>query len=336
MFINSGISVIVCTHNGVQRLRPTLVALFTQQISDNVLWEIIIVDNASTDDTRRYCEQLVKEYNFNGQFKLIDEDKPGLNYARQRGLQAANYDWILFCDDDNHLFPDYLQTGFNLIRSNKNIGVLGGCGLPVFEQEPPTWFEKYSHSFAVGKQHINSGQLPGPVAEVYGAGAFILRQPLLDFFRKGFQTITTDRKGNSLASGGDVEWCYISQLAGYDIWYCDDLKFYHSMPPGRLTWEYYLRLKNGIASSAALLYTYHVLLQQPKLTMNGFRVAYLGESAFRVMVWLKHALLEKASDVPEKKLASTIIESKAKSFLNSYGAASKHFAQIKKFKIDSL
>jgi glycosyltransferase involved in cell wall biosynthesis len=321
-----GISVVVCSHNGKGRLEPTLKALFAQQVEQSIHFEILVIDNASTDGTQEFCENLHSQFGKDIAFRVVCEPQPGLNFARKCGLVNAAYDWILFCDDDNHLFPDYLQTAAGILNTDNKIGVLGAYGLPLFDVDPPAWFSTYAHSFAVGAQHSISGKINSNAAEVYGAGAFVRKKPLLDFFALGFDTITTDRKGNNLASGGDVEWCYIVQLAGYEIWYDDRLRFYHAMPASRLNWAYYLRLKQGIASGAALLFPYQLVLQGHIVPGRLFALGYLVQAAKRQLVFLNRQLRSMGKKLSAKdELALAVLKSKALSFRQSYAASKRHY-----------
>ena len=146
MNLPKGISIVICTYNGVKRLQPTLEAIFSLTIPPGLQWELIIVDNASTDNTSDFCKALVEQHHFHNNTRIVFESNPGCNNARLRGLQETKYEWLLFCDDDNHLFPDYLEKGWSILEHNPKIGVLGGQGVPLFENEKPEWFDQYSRS----------------------------------------------------------------------------------------------------------------------------------------------------------------------------------------------
>src|SRR6185437_11337360 len=102
--MSAGISVIICCYNSATRITPTLQHLFNQKGISLSSWEIIVVDNASTDNT---CEKAIEIWESFGpgkpDFKVISEPTPGLSAARQKGINEALYDYVLFCDDDNWL-----------------------------------------------------------------------------------------------------------------------------------------------------------------------------------------------------------------------------------------
>ncbi len=327
-----GISVVICTYNGRDRLQHTLKSVLQQKFHLS-LFELIVVDNKSTDDTYGFCQQILSAAASPFSWKVIREENPGLNHARLRGLQESLYDFVLYCDDDNVLTEEYLQIGYDILKNNSAIGALGGCGIPSFETQKPDWFDRYSHSFAVGPQSVVNGKLLKYPAWLYGAGTFYRKTALLAFFEKGFNTIMTDRKGNTLASGGDVEWCYLVQLVGYEIWYDQRLTFQHSMPHNRMKWEYYLRLKQGIASGACRLLPYACLLHNRKMSLLTFGFRWMSETVMATLIHFKHRMTKLAMPKPirpEVDLARVVLRAKVESYWLDAATAFRHFLHLKK------
>lgn len=274
-----GISIIICTFNGAERLPDTFSAI--AEIKFEHPWEVIVVDNASKDNTSQVAKDFFNSFSgIDG--RLVFEAKAGLTSARQAGWKAAKYSVVLFCDDDNWLSPNYLAIGFNHFERNSKLGILGGCGVPVTIGDFPSWFSEFSHSYAVGMNGRKSGKQKLGSAH-YGAGCYYLKAALEKLDESGLKMVLTDRKGKDLFSGGDVELCFLVQLLGYQLWIEEGLKFRHFIPVGRLNWEYYLRLKRGIASSFPLLNSYKVFFgEQPstgillKLIYRQFWIALKG------------------------------------------------------------
>ena len=93
-----GISYVVCTYNGSSRLRRVVSAILNQLKSqDN--YELILVDNNSTDESARVFQDAAGGW----KASVILEKKQGLMFARLAGLKAAKYKNVLFIDDDNYL-----------------------------------------------------------------------------------------------------------------------------------------------------------------------------------------------------------------------------------------
>src|SRR5690606_30759578 len=102
-----GISVIICTYNGAERIVPTLKALQSQILDPTIQVEVILVNNRSTDTTIEVAQTTWG--NFPIPLLIEFEAEAGVSRARRKGIEVAQYEYILFCDDDNHLFQDYLS-----------------------------------------------------------------------------------------------------------------------------------------------------------------------------------------------------------------------------------
>jgi glycosyltransferase involved in cell wall biosynthesis len=324
----NGISIIICTYNGKQKLEETLLAIL--KLKATFSWELLVVDNASTDGTAAFTSSLLSDSTID--FRILYEAEPGLIKARLCGLRASKYDVLLYCDDDNTLDINYMQIGYDLMKSNPIIGALGGCGTPVFESEKPDWFDTYGHSFAVGPQAANDGPISEYPAELYGAGAFFRKEVLLQFLDKGFKSGLSGRTGNNLVSGEDVEWCYLMQLAGHQIWYDHRLVFTHSMPQGRMNWEYYLRLKQGIASGTGQLLPYSCLFINKNMNDLHYLANWFKRTAFSSILYLKYKvsiILGKKIVMDEDKLGVIILKAKMKSYFINAIPAYHHFRKLK-------
>jgi glycosyltransferase involved in cell wall biosynthesis len=291
-----------------------------------------VVDNASTDGVAELVEKyLTNNQIYNFSWKLIHEPTPGLIHARLAGMKAAASDIMLFCDDDNTLCDTYVQTGFEIMHANPKIGVLGGLGIPEFESEKPDWFDTFYHSYAVGAQADKDGKIDKYPAEVYGAGSFFRKAPLQRFYDLGFKSIFKGRTGKVLSAGDDVEWCYSLQLVGYEIWYNSSLTFLHFMPAKRLQWDYYIKMKSGIASGSAGFYVYNSIFYSRK--KNIFILFYLKYYKIKLtylFLYIKHKIMFdsiKKNKFQELKLE--IIKNKFSSYLFNAKSHYNHFLLIK-------
>ena len=266
--MKAGMTILVCTYNGAERLPVTLRCIATQQIPAGMGCELLVVNNASTDNSLEIIEQEWRQYNTNISLRVITETKPGLSFARDTGFSAAQYDYIILCDDDNWLAPDYVNTAFAVMESLPHVGILGGKGNFVFEEPAPEWLLS-CNLYAGGEQAKESGKVNEEF--VYGAGA-VLRKSAYEKIRAGgFVPALTDRQGMSLSSGGDHELCYVLALAGYTIWYEDKLRFDHYITANRLTLPYYLTYIEESAQCFSVLEPYKILLKTKNSSMFRFR-----------------------------------------------------------------
>lgn len=307
----AGVSIIICTYNGIQRLSSTFNSIL--QLHPGINRELVVVDNASTEDISGFCDSYFSKSQSTFDYKLVREEKAGLTHARIAGIRQARYEYLLFCDDDNELFPDYVQLGVRILDQNPSIGVIGGRGIARLNEEFPNWFEKYQHSFAVGPQRSGSGLIEAVPGHVYGAGCFFKRSPMLSILEKGFYPRLSGRSGNSLLSGDDLEWCWLLQLQGYKIFYEEGLQFHHNLSPSRLTQNYYIKLKEGTAAGSALLYAYRTFFGNQNLTELEYFIRYKIEAFKNWLRYLKNSVFKKG-DQWEDELAMAILKSRVDSF----------------------
>lgn len=246
--MHSGISIIICTYNGKSTLGKTLEHLAHQQFQCAL--EIVLVDNASTDGTKNFADQWWGESgNQDIKYHSYEQPIPGKSYAQELGYEKATYEFLLVCDDDNLLSPDYVQTAYEIMESNPEIGALGGWCEAMFEGEKPAWFEGYKKYFAVGKQSAESGDITHKKGCLYGAGMVLRKSHWEQLNKLGFKPLLTCRKGDSLSSGGDTEYCYALRLLGYKIWYDERLHFFHYMLSRRVHMEYVSKVRKAISYS---------------------------------------------------------------------------------------
>lgn len=266
--MKAGITILVCTYNGAQRLPSTLRCIAAQEIPAHIACELIVVNNASTDDSVEVIRREWQQYETDIQLRIISESKPGLTFARETGFSAAQYDLIILCDDDNWLSSDYVQKAFALMESQPDIGILGGKGNFVFEKPAPAWLLS-CNLYAGGPQARENGKLTDQV--VYGAGAVLRKSAWEKIRAAGFVPALSDRQGINLSSGGDHELCYVLALAGYEIWYDDSLHFDHYIMANRLTLPYYLTYIEESAHCFSVLEPYKILLKTQNSSMVSFR-----------------------------------------------------------------
>ena len=98
------ISVVIPTYNKLPRLRLTLLSLEYQSIEPS-WYEVVIVDDGSTDGTVAYCNSVQKRMNI----KVISIENNGRSFARNIGVKNAEGKWIIFIDDDGTI-PLYSFT----------------------------------------------------------------------------------------------------------------------------------------------------------------------------------------------------------------------------------
>ncbi|OJV31426.1 MAG: hypothetical protein BGO32_03390 [Bacteroidetes bacterium 37-13] len=252
-----GVSVVIVTYNGVERLKPTIEHLINQK-DISFEWEVLLVDNNSTDGTADFVKKLWDTQASSCKLRIVSEPKPGTMYARQKGIQEANYRYILYCDDDNWLNQDYVKTAFDIISKDKQIAAVGGIGIMKYETGfiPPKWIEPYERHYGTGPQGKEDGNITNSKGCLYTAGAILDRQWLNLLYSKGFVSCLKGRDGKSLVAGEDTELTYGLRLIGGELYYSSKMHFQHAMPKQRITWDYLKRLWNSFGYSDYIISCY--------------------------------------------------------------------------------
>lgn len=265
----TGVSVLICTYNGASRLIPTLKHLAQQVMPVGVPWEILLVDNNSTDDTAVHSVGLWNEFGAPAPFRILHQPKPGKQFALEMAYDAARYEFMCIVDDDNWLQEGYLWNGYSIMVTDATIGLLGGRNVGAFEIEPPAWFPLFQSAYAVGepvaytaagKQKFLNGEITEGV--LWGAGLFMRHAIWHKLRLLRFKSFFTGRQGEKqLTAGEDDELSYVAQLLGYKLWYDEKLRCTHYMTAGRLTEEYLKKLCYAAPRSYPNLSAYQKVLK---------------------------------------------------------------------------
>ncbi len=253
-------SIVICTHNGSEVIEKTILAIANQDLAESSA-ELIVVDNASTDGTLNRASIAWKQGGAPFELTLLQEPNPGKVHAIKVGLEATKGNVVIFVDDDNRLFPNYVKTAINLFLAMPDLGAAGGKLIATFDDvSVPDWFERWKHLYGVGMMHPD-GDSPNQWS-LYGAGMCIRRSAWEFLVDHDYQPVIEGRKGEALTSGTDFELCKSIALAGWELYSTSALSAHHHMETKRLSWEYLKRLVTGIASGYPELIVFQRMLAQ--------------------------------------------------------------------------
>jgi len=234
MLFNS-ISVIVCCYNSQYKIGSTLEYLSKQKLSSfQCQWEIILIDNGSTDKTLKVAQNAYSKFAGKVPVKLLTEFKAGKANALITGFDAAKYELMLVCDDDNWLHEDYLANVFELYNKYPEIGMLGGYGSEAWfgNELKPTWFDLNSKRYVVGNHIGSSGFLQAFQSNIWGAGS-VLRKKMWNFLRaQGFEFNNSIRAGKAM--GEDAELSHAIACTGHKLYFDERLTFIHDLSGNRV------------------------------------------------------------------------------------------------------
>ncbi|MDQ3754831.1 MAG: glycosyltransferase family 2 protein [Acidobacteriota bacterium] len=133
---NPDVTIVISTYNRAAELRPALDSVLAQQ-TGGVCYEVIVVDNNSTDDTRQVVESLIATAPV--PLRYVFEGRPGIPHGRNAGIEAARASIIAFTDDDNRVAPDWVQQIKRALDAHPEVDYVGGRVLPEWSDEPPSW-----------------------------------------------------------------------------------------------------------------------------------------------------------------------------------------------------
>lgn len=240
-----GFSIILCTYNSEQKLSATLQHLEELVVPKGYALEIIMVDNGSSDGTLALFDKVIRERKAIAAARVVHEPRAGQVFARMKGVGEARYDYVVFCDDDNWLAPDYLEVASSILASDSTIGAMGGYGIAVTRNPQPAWFASSQSIYACGRQAERSGMV-SKRGYLWGAGLVARRELLKKVYHPDYPMVSSGRTGVRLTSGDDVELCMRILLLGYELWYEEKLRYQHALTPDKLTEDYRDRLINGM------------------------------------------------------------------------------------------
>ena len=226
-------------------------------------WEVLVIDNASTDDTAAVAVANWPEQ-APAALRVIDEPQAGLGHARVRAIREARHELISFLDDDNWAAPDWLERVESIFALHPEVGVCGGRSEAVTEIEPPAWFDLMTRCYAVGTQFDRNGDVTDAHGRLlWGAGLNVRTTAARQLLDDGFVFLLSGRQGTRLLAGEDTEICFALWASGWHFWYDDALVLRHFLPAQRLRWEYVRRLCAGMGNSTALVDLYLLALSRP-------------------------------------------------------------------------
>jgi len=272
-----GVSLVICSYNGAARIGKVLEYIQQQAVPDTILWEVILVDNASTDNI---ADVAFNSWKLKIPFKIVSEPQPGLMNARNRGVREAAFEYITFIDDDNLIAHDWVENVYNAFSGNREIGMCGGKNHGIYDVSPPPWLLKIESSLAVGKQGKQSGDITDSRGYLWGAGLSLRKTIYEKIMNAGFKPVLSGRSGGRLTSGEDMELCLAFRIYGLRLYYLDNLTLQHIIPVSRMEWEYAVNLFREFGRAEFTLELYRMEMNNTKMP---FLNLYLGLIPYSIL-----------------------------------------------------
>jgi len=229
------ISAVVCTRDRRHYLAHCLSALQKQTLHPSI-FDVIIVDNGSTDDThnlaQRYCAR-------NDNFRYVHENRTGLAIARNTGIRASSSDIIAFTDDDAVPDPTWLARLLDRFDTyHAYVGIVGGDVTPIWEAARPEWLDDaLLRPLSAGLKWSTEPRFLRPGEWLVEVNSAYHRSALA---RIGGFPEHLGRVGDTLLSGeGGIN--ILIQRAGFGLFYDPAILVQHHIPASRLTKSWFRR-----------------------------------------------------------------------------------------------
>ncbi|TGK30912.1 glycosyltransferase family 2 protein [Leptospira gomenensis] len=212
------ISVIVPTFNREKFLPACIESLLSQDYPKEN-YEILIIDNASKDNTFETVREYQSKYGEN-LIRYVYEAKPGLVHARHCGYKNSRYGILSYTDDDAVLDRKWLSAVDELFESSESPAAVGGPIVIRWDQTPPEWVRDYE--FLLGKLSYGNEKFVKKDVFING-GNFHIRKDIL----KEVGGFNPDQIGDWLVGDGETGLCKKLHKKGYKIGWAPDALMEH-------------------------------------------------------------------------------------------------------------
>lgn len=232
------ISIIIPTHNRADQLKNVIESIV--HLKQEAEFEIVVVDNNSTDNTKEVVES------YSDFARYVFEKRTSFTRARNTGEENATGDILLYLDDDVIVNLGSLKKIVEVFTLHPDCGVIAGKILPKFIGTPPQWTLDCQKSFD-GWSLYNPEQMHNlreDFQEVtWAAGPMMAVRRSVYKMVGGFppdtigvETNKGPKSFNKLYIGpGDCGLCSMIRDAGFKVYYSSDISVYHIIPPIRFT-----------------------------------------------------------------------------------------------------
>lgn len=242
------LSLVIPTHNRAAQLVAALESVVRQDLPPHV-WECVVVNNNSTDDTVMRFEEFAGAHPEIG-LRLVSEPGHGVSYARNRGLREVRAPLVAFIDDDERVNPGFLRAYLDFFDTHPEAVVAGGRIIAEYPTGRPDWMSKYVEMPIANPMDFGDAVRPFPAGRVPGGGNMAFRRAGLEGFG-GFDP-SLGRANGELIGGEENDFFERLRRGGETIWYVPGAVMWHIIPPSKLTEEYFRRLSRNVGVSQRL------------------------------------------------------------------------------------
>ena len=239
------ISIIICTHNRAHLLKNTLNSLFNINIPDDCMMELIVLNNASNDETSSVVEMFSKGCK-KFPVRMLLESRLGKTYALNNAIKNANGEILAFVDDDHTVSKGYLKAIYKAVCESPSHNIFCGRINPDWDGTEPHWVHD-NNVYPIRPFPIPNFNLGDTVVEIStekvnflpGAGNLFVRKTV--FGKIGLFSEKLGPKGHNLRGGEDIEFVRRALSHGESILYIPGALQYHHVDKSKLTLSYLIK-----------------------------------------------------------------------------------------------
>ena len=239
------LSVLICTYNREKYIGNLLESIAANDL-DKSKYEIVLVDNNCTDNTKAVCDAFVANH-ADTDFHYFMETEQGLSAARNKAIKEAKGDILVYVDDDALVDTWYLTTIYDYMTAHPEISAVGGPIIPLYETEEPKWMTRFTKELLCGYLYFGDKERPFPGERYPGGGNAAYRAEV--FKQVGLFNTALGRKGNNLMGAEEKDIFDKMKSQGMRFMYLPNMILHHIIPQKKLERDYFDRLTFQIGQS---------------------------------------------------------------------------------------
>jgi glycosyltransferase involved in cell wall biosynthesis len=239
------ITVAIPTYNGTARLPEVLQQLHRQLETEDITWEILVVDNNSSDnilEVIRHYQSLLPR------LRYCQELRQGAGFARHLALEEAKGELVAFLDDDTTPDLHWVKAVADFAQTHPQAGAYGSQIHADYAVPPPPNFARIAPFLAITERgnlpllYRKNNRLLPPSA------GLVVRKAVWQQYIPAEMTLSGRVEGNMLTSE-DLEMLSYIQASPWQIWYNPAMEITHKIPATRLEKKYLIPFLRGIGYS---------------------------------------------------------------------------------------
>ena len=243
------LSIIIATYNRADSMIVSLSSVVSQSAATE-LWECIVVNNNSTDNTaERFAAFAAAHPSVN--MRMVCETKQGLSNARNCGIAEAKGEIVVFVDDDETLESTLVESYIAFFRDHDQVLAAGGGVIPHYQSCRPEWMNSFTEQMIANPVDLGAEAVPFPKSRVPAGGNMAFRREIFD--KVGRFNPKLGRNGQSLMGGEENDlFARIRRQSNAPIYFVPKAAIYHHIPESKLTEEYIRQLSHNVGRSKRL------------------------------------------------------------------------------------